>query len=169
MTRIYIAAGSNIEPEQRLRRAAHELRRRFAGIRFSSCYQNRAFGFEGSDFINAVAQLDSALEPEALIAQLEAVEALCGRGREDPKWAPRAMDLDLLLYGDLIRTTERYRVPRPDLLRRIYMLQPLAELAPRLIHPESGLTMAAHCQALLRSEAALTPMALDLNEADRAL
>jgi len=146
-----------------MRRAAQALRQRFAGIHFSACYRNRAFGFDGPDFINAVAALDSELEPGELIAQLEAVEAQCGRGRNDPKWAPRAMDLDLLLYGDLIRTTERYRVPRPDLLRRIYMLQPLAELAPDLIHPETGLSMAAHCQALLRTEPALHPMTLDLN------
>jgi len=148
-----------------MRRAAHELRQRFAGIRYSSCYRNRAYGFEGPDFINAVAGLDTDLEPEALIAQLEQVEALCGRSREDAKWAPRAMDLDLLLYGELIRSTVRYRVPRPDLLRRIYMLQPLAELAPDLIHPESGLSIAAHCARLLRSEPALIPMTLDLNAA----
>jgi 2-amino-4-hydroxy-6-hydroxymethyldihydropteridine diphosphokinase len=165
VTRIYIAAGSSIEPEQRMRRAAHELRQRFAGIRYSSCYRNRAYGFEGPDFINAVAGLDTDLEPDALIAQLEQVEALCGRSREDAKWAPRAMDLDLLLYGELIRSTKRYRVPRPDLLRRIYMLQPLAELAPDLIHPESGLSIAVHCATLLRSEPALMPMTLDLNVA----
>jgi len=146
-----------------MRGAARELRQRFANIRFSACYRNRAFGFEGPDFINAVAGLDTDLEPVELIAQLEQVEALCGRRREDPKWAPRAMDLDLLLYGELIRTTERYRVPRPDLLRRIYMLQPLAELAPELIHPESGLSIVTHCAALLSAEPALSPMALDLN------
>lgn len=165
MARIYIAAGSNIEPEERMRRAAQELRTRFAGIRFSPCYPNRAFGFEGADFINAVACLESALEPADFIAQLESVEQLCGRSRENPKWAPRAMDLDLLLYGSMIRTTDRYRVPRPDLLRRIYMLQPLADLAPELIHPESGQSMAAHRDALLRTEAALVPMPLDLNVA----
>lgn len=163
VARIYIAAGSSIEPEERMRRAAQALRQRFAGIRFSPCYRNQAFGFEGPDFINAVAALDSELEPGEFIAQLEAIEALCGRGRADPKWAPRAMDLDLLLYGDLIRSTERYRIPRPDLLRRIYMLQPLAALAPELIHPESGLCIAAHLQALQRTEPPLMPMALDLN------
>jgi 2-amino-4-hydroxy-6-hydroxymethyldihydropteridine diphosphokinase len=165
VVRIYIAAGSNIEPEERMRRAARELRRRFADIQFSPCYRNRAFGFEGPDFINAVAGLDSTLEPLELIAELEAVEQLCGRSREDPKWAPRAMDLDLLLYGGMIRATERYRVPRPDLLRRIYMLQPLADLAPDLIHPESGQSIAAHRDALLRTEQALVPMALDLGAA----
>ncbi len=165
MERIYIAAGSNIEPEVRMRRAAEELRRHFAGIRFSSCYRNKAFGFAGPDFINAVAALDSALEPAELIARLESVEQLCGRGREDPKWAPRAMDLDLLLYGSMICATERYRVPRPDLLRRIYMLQPLAELAPELIHPETGQSMAAHRDTLLLSEPALVPMTLNLNAA----
>jgi 2-amino-4-hydroxy-6-hydroxymethyldihydropteridine diphosphokinase len=163
VARIYIAAGSSIEPEQRMQRAAAELRQRFAGIRFSACYRNRAFGFEGPDFINAVAGLDTELEPEQLIAQLEQIEALCGRSREDPKWAPRAMDLDLLLYGERIHSTARYQLPRPDLLRRIYMLQPLAELAPELIHPESGLSIAAHCAALLRTEPALSPVALDLN------
>ena len=148
-----------------MQRAARELRRRLRGIRFSPCYRNRAFGFDGPDFINAVAGLDSALPPLELIAELEMIEQLCGRHREDAKWAPRAMDLDLLLYGDMIATTDRYRVPRPDLLRRIYMLQPLTDLAPELIHPESGQSLAAHRDALLRTEPALQPMTLDLNSA----
>lgn len=146
-------------------RAAQELRRRFADIRFSPCYRNRAFGFEGPDFINAVAALDTALEPLELIAELEAVEQLCGRSREDPKWAPRAMDLDLLLYGGMVRANDRYRVPRPDLLRRIYMLQPLADLAPDLIHPETGQSIATHRDTLLRTEHALVPLALNLDAA----
>ena len=77
---------------------------------------------------------------EQVIAHLHAAEVACGRPRNAPKWAPRAMDLDLLLFGNSIR--EDLRLPRADLVKRPYMLRPLAALAPTLIHPISGTTMA---------------------------
>ena len=162
--RAYVAIGGNIEPAQRLVQAARELRARFPGAHFSPCYRNAAFGFEGPDFYNAVAGFDTTLAPLALLAVLQEVEGLCGRARSDAKWAPRAMDLDLLLYGDLTAKTADYEVPRPDLLRRGYMLAPLAELAPDLAHPLSERSIAGHWQELARREPqVLERLELDLN------
>jgi 2-amino-4-hydroxy-6-hydroxymethyldihydropteridine diphosphokinase len=161
--RVYVAAGGNIEPAQRLAQAAQELRRRFPGARFSPCYRNPAFGFTGPDFYNAVAGFDTAEAPPGLIAQLQEVEALCGRARSDAKWAPRAMDLDLLLYADRIEKAAGYEVPRPDLLKRSYMLAPLAELAPGLRHPLTGRTLAEHWRELALAPHALERIELDLN------
>jgi 2-amino-4-hydroxy-6-hydroxymethyldihydropteridine diphosphokinase len=163
MPRVYVAVGGNIDPEAKLPLAGRELRRRFPGTRFSSCFRNPAFGFAGADFYNAVAGFDSELAVEALLPQFHAVEELCGRRREAPKWAPRAMDIDLLLYGDLVAETAAYRLPRPDLLQRCYMLGPLAELAPALRHPVTGRTMADHWQELARESHALERVTLDLN------
>lgn len=163
VSRVYIAAGSNVRPAERLLLAAHELRQRFPDVRFSSCYRNAAFGFEGEDFINAVAGFDTPLPVEAVIAQLHEVEAVCGRGRGDPKWAPRAMDLDLLLYGELVVDTPGYRLPRPDLLRRAYMLGPMAQLAPQLRHPLAGRSIGELWQAFGQSGHPLERLALDLN------
>jgi 2-amino-4-hydroxy-6-hydroxymethyldihydropteridine diphosphokinase len=141
LPRVYVAAGSNIEPERNLPLAAAALARAFPGVRFSPADRNRAAGFEGADFVNWAAGFDTDLDPQAVRARLQAIEALCGRAREAPKWGPRAMDLDILLYGDLVCEAPGLTLPRPDLLRRAYMLGPLADLAPDLVHPTAGATI----------------------------
>jgi 2-amino-4-hydroxy-6-hydroxymethyldihydropteridine diphosphokinase len=72
---------------------------------------------------------------------LHALETLCGRPREALRWAPRSMDLDVLLYGDLVCHEPHLKLPRPDLLKRAYMLGPMAELAPDLVHPTERRTI----------------------------
>lgn len=141
MPHVYVAAGSNIEPERNLALAAAALAEAFPGVRFSPAYRNRAAGFEGADFVNWVAGFDTSLGVHAVRERLQAIEALCGRPREAPKWGPRAMDLDILLYGDLVCEEPGFVLPRPDLLRRAYMLGPLADLAPGLVHPTAGATI----------------------------
>ena len=116
-----------------------------------------------ADFYNAAAGFHTTLEVDALLVQLQEIEALCGRDRTEAKWAPRAMDLDLLLYGERLARTARYELPRPDLLRRTYMLGPLAELAPQLRHPLTARTMADHWQELSLQPYAHERLALDLN------
>jgi 2-amino-4-hydroxy-6-hydroxymethyldihydropteridine diphosphokinase len=138
MPEVYVAAGSNVEPYKHLARATRELAGVFPGARCSSWYRSRAVGFEGEDFINFVAGFSTAQPLEAVIEQLQAIEGLCGRTRTAPRWAPRSMDLDILLYGTQVLDTPTVRLPRPDLLKRAYMLGPLAELAPELIHPTAG-------------------------------
>ncbi len=110
-------------------------------MRSSSWYRNRAVGFDGDHFINLVAGFATALPAHDVVARLHAIEGRCGRGRDAPRWAPRSMDLDVLLYGDLVCEEPGLRVPRPDLLKRAYMLGPLAELAPEVMHPTAGLTI----------------------------
>jgi 2-amino-4-hydroxy-6-hydroxymethyldihydropteridine diphosphokinase len=163
MSRVYVAIGGNVDPERWFPVAARELQRRFPGAKFSSCYRNPAYGFEGADFINAVAGFDTARSPDSVVNDCHEVEALCGRRRDDPKWAPRVMDVDLLLHGDTIAETSAYRLPRPDLLRRCYMLGPLAEIAPALRHPATGRTIAEHWQELSREPHSLERIALPLN------
>ncbi len=141
MPRVFVAAGSNIDPERHLTLAAEELERSFPDVRFSSWYRNRAVGFEGPDFINFVAGFTTELDVREIIARLQQIEALCGRPRHAPKWAPRSMDLDILLYGDRVCEEPGLTLPRPDLLRRAYMLGPLAELAPEVVHPTAGATI----------------------------
>jgi 2-amino-4-hydroxy-6-hydroxymethyldihydropteridine diphosphokinase len=138
---VYVAVGSNIEPERHLAMATRELRREFPDVRFSPWYRNRAVGFEGADFINLVAGFTTTLSIDEVIARLQAIEALCGRPRDAPRWAPRSMDLDILLYGDMIRDEPRLKLPRPDLLKRAFMLGPLADLEPGLVHPLEKVTI----------------------------
>jgi 2-amino-4-hydroxy-6-hydroxymethyldihydropteridine diphosphokinase len=138
---VYVAAGSNVAPEENLARAVQGLAREFPGARFSPWYRNRAVGFEGDDFINLVAGFGTGLPVRQVLERLRAIETACGRGRAAPRWAPRTMDLDVLLYGDLVCDEPGLELPRPDLLKRAYMLGPLAALAPEVVHPVARLTI----------------------------
>ncbi len=167
MSEVFVAIGSNVDPEKHLRCAARALRERFHDVRFSACYRNPAFGFEGADFLNAVAGFDTTLPVEALLQELRAIETRCGRTPADPKWGPRAIDLDLLLFGQLAGQGQGYTLPRPDLSRRAYMLGPLAELAPRFYCPPAGPTVGELWEKLRAADAAaaegLRRLGLDLN------
>lgn len=135
MTMAYVSGGSNLDAEANLRIAARALTGRHPGTRYSRCYRNRAIGFDGPDFINFVAEVPVRGDPRLLKGELECIETQCGRTRDAPKWAPRAMDLDILLFGDVVQDVPGLVLPRPDLLRWAFMLGPLAELAPDLQHP----------------------------------
>jgi len=142
VTRVLVAAGSNVEPHANLRRALEALARHYPGLVRSTAYRNRAVGFEGEDFINLVIGFDTDEDVGTVLGRLHAAEALCGRARNAPKWAPRSMDLDILLYGDRVCDEPGLVLPRPDLVRRAYMLGPAAEIAPDLVHPTLGVTLA---------------------------
>ena len=158
MPTVYVGAGSNVAPEPNLARAVAELAREFPGARFSPWYRNRAVGFAGEDFINLVAAFDTDLPAHAVLVQLHAIEALCGRERNAPRWAPRPMDLDVLLYGDLVCDEPGLKLPRPDLLKRAYMLGPLAALAPEVVHPTVQLTIGELWRRFDRAEHPLEPV-----------
>jgi 2-amino-4-hydroxy-6-hydroxymethyldihydropteridine diphosphokinase len=162
---VLVALGSNIAPAQRMLQAARLLKRAFDGVRFSACYQNPAAGFAGEDFINAAATFNTALPVEHVRATLQGIEEACGRHRDDAKWAPRAMDLDILLFGDAISAAPGLQLPRNDLLRRAYMLGPAAELEPQRVHPTAQRTLAALWQELGPDCPPLRRLALDLNAA----
>jgi len=142
VTTVLVAAGSNVDPVASLRRALGSLASRYPVLRSSAAYRNRAVGFEGEDFVNLVLAIDTDDDVHAVIARLHEAEALCGRERLAPKWAPRSMDLDILLYGDRVCEEPGLVLPRPDLVRRAYMLGPAAEVAPGMRHPTLGATLA---------------------------
>ena len=100
-----------------------------------------AVGFDGPDFINLVLGFTTPQPLDAVIARLRAIETQCGRPRFAPKWASRTMDLDVLLFGDVVEKTAEYTLPRPDLQKRPYMLGPMAEIAPDVMHPTANKTI----------------------------
>jgi len=139
---VYVSAGSNIEPAENLQLAARELTRRFGRLHISPVYENAAVGFSGDAFLNCVFAFASELPPAAVVEVLEELHELAGRVRGAESFAPRTLDLDLLLYGDLIMPERPVRVPRDDITQYAFVLRPLADLAPELRHPVLGVTMA---------------------------
>ena len=166
MPAVLVAAGSNVEPEAHLRRALDALHDEFAPLRVSRAYRNAAVGFAGADFINLVVGFDTGRGVDQVLERLHAAEAACGRERHAPKWAPRAMDLDVLLYGDLVCERPGLILPRPDLVKRPYMLGPAAEIAPDVVHPTLGSTLGELWQRFDREAHAMRPV--DLGWAPRA-
>jgi 2-amino-4-hydroxy-6-hydroxymethyldihydropteridine diphosphokinase len=159
----YVSGGSNLDADSHLPQAARELKARYPGARFSSCYRNKSVGFEGPDFINFVVELPVVGRAFALREHLQRIEKLCGRPDAAPRWAPRSMDLDLLLFGNLVIDEQGLKVPRPDLTRWAFMLGPLAELAPALVHPVEQKTIGELWAQFDTQAHPLTPVALDLN------
>jgi 2-amino-4-hydroxy-6-hydroxymethyldihydropteridine diphosphokinase len=142
MTRAYVGVGSNVEPERHIVMAVQALRGRFGAITLSPIYRNQAVGFEGDDFLNGVIGLDTDLDVPALKAALDEVELACGRQRGAARFAPRTLDLDLLLYGQ--QRDAAAKLPRGDILRYAFVLKPLADIAAAERHPVTGKTYAEH-------------------------
>ena len=134
MPEAFIGAGSNADPERRLRLALAELERRFGPVRSSSVYRGPAVGVPGADYLNLVVALTTERSVDSLRDELKAIETLAGRTRADA--AVCELDLDLLLYG--CRVDAGLRLPRPGLLSLPFVLVPLAELVPELVHPVTG-------------------------------
>jgi len=152
---VLVAAGSNVEPLANLRRALDSLARHYPNLRCSRAYRNRAVGFAGEDFVNLAVRFETSDDVRTVIERLHEAEAACGRARNAPKWASRSMDLDILLYGDRVCDEPGLVLPRPDLVRRAYMLGPAAEIAPDTVHPTCGVTLAALWRGFVEGDHAL--------------
>lgn len=146
MATVYLGLGSNIDPEQNLHLGVAELRRRYGDVELSAVYRSPAVGFDGDDFLNLVARFESDQSPASICDEIEVIHNLSGRDRSGGKWEARTLDIDLLLYNDLVVDEPPVRVPRDDVLDYSFVLRPLAELAPDLLHPVTGRTMLEHWQ-----------------------
>jgi 2-amino-4-hydroxy-6-hydroxymethyldihydropteridine diphosphokinase len=162
MPRVYVSVGSNIDREQNIRGALCDLRAVWGKLVCSRVYETPAFGFAGDPFYNLVVGFDTADPIDRVANELARIEAAHGRLREGlPRYSSRTLDLDILLYGDLVRHDSGFDVPRGEILERNYVLGPLAEIAPALKHPEKGETFAALWQrhAAGRDAPAMVPVA----------
>ena len=135
MTVAYVGIGSNLgEPETQVRKAFDELDRmpRTRLVKKSSLYRSAPVGLaEQPDFVNAVAQLETGLPAERLLAELQEIEARHGRQRSFRN-APRTLDLDVLLYGELSLDLPDLKIPHPRMHERAFVLRPLIEISPAL-------------------------------------
>jgi 2-amino-4-hydroxy-6-hydroxymethyldihydropteridine diphosphokinase len=136
----YIALGSNLGNSQAtIRRAIIELDKLPSTklIRSSSLYLSAPIDAEGDSYVNAVVELDTKLNPEELLSELHTVENRFGRTRHYQN-APRTLDLDLLLYEQLILSTDKLQIPHPRLTQRAFVLLPLIEIASEVSIPSFG-------------------------------
>jgi len=139
MPRVYISIGSNVDRENSIRNAVRELTARYGPLVLSPVYESRAVGFTGENFYNLVAGFDTEETAGRVKETLGDIETACGRRREGPRFSPRTLDLDLLLYGDTVQHDGPIDVPHPDIRRYAFVLRPLADIAPGGRHPETGL------------------------------
>jgi 2-amino-4-hydroxy-6-hydroxymethyldihydropteridine diphosphokinase len=146
MAQVYLGLGSNIEPDTNFRLGIAELRRRFGELELSPVYSGPAIGFESDDFLNMVVGLRTERAPEAILAEIENIHRVARRERDGAKLKPRTLDIDLLLYDDLVVDEPGRDLPRGDVLEYAFVLRPLADIAPELIHPATGRTMREHWQ-----------------------
>jgi 2-amino-4-hydroxy-6-hydroxymethyldihydropteridine diphosphokinase len=153
---VYLGLGSNIDAEKNLRLAVTELRRLFGEVRVSPVYRSAALGFEGPDFLNLVVALGTEMSPFELIEHIERIHAMAGRTRGPNKYSSRPLDIDLLLCGDRIDPEPPLRLPRRDILEHSFVLRPLADIAPELVHPVTGRTIGDHWREFDRGSHALT-------------
>jgi 2-amino-4-hydroxy-6-hydroxymethyldihydropteridine diphosphokinase len=150
----YVGLGSNIDAERHLADAVEALKDRVGAVALSSMYRNPAVGFDGDDFLNLVLRLHSEAGPCALKEILSGIEQRAGRARAALGPGPRTLDLDLLLYGSLIEAP--LRLPHAGVLKYSFVLCPLAELAPSLVHPVTGITVAESWQEMALTNPPLT-------------
>jgi 2-amino-4-hydroxy-6-hydroxymethyldihydropteridine diphosphokinase len=161
----YVAAGSNVRPRASLLKALALLEGEFRGLRVSRAIANPAVGFTGDDFINLVVAFAAPLPTEELLDRLKRIESECGREPGAPKWGPRTLDLDLLLHGERTGPVAGKTLPHPDLLTRAWVLGPLAELAPGLVHPVAAERIDSLWNRFDRRAHPLTPVELEGGEA----
>ena len=147
MVTVYLGLGSNVDVSKNLALGIKELRDAYGDLRLSPVYRSAPVGFDGDDFLNLVVELQTGETPQAIHDRIERIHELAGRVRTTDAYIARTLDIDLLLYGDLVLTDGDVRVPRADVLDYSFVLRPLAELVPDLCHPVTGKTMREHWES----------------------
>jgi 2-amino-4-hydroxy-6-hydroxymethyldihydropteridine diphosphokinase len=159
VTHALLSLGSNVEPERYLRAAIAALRARFGVVVVSPVYRVPAVGFDGPDFLNAAAVIETDLDAHALVDWLHALEHENGRVRGAVKFNDRTLDIDLVYFDGLVLDTPQLQLPRPE-LRHAFVLRPLADIAPDFVDPVRGTTLAEMWRAHPEHDAPLHTVAL---------
>lgn len=131
---IYISVGSNVDKEKHTKAGLQGMYQAFGELTLSSVFESESVGFEGNNFYNLVVKASTRLSVEKVCRILKKIEQDNKRLRGEQKFAPRTLDLDLLLYDQKV-TNDPIELPRPEILYNAFVLKPLAEIAADEIHP----------------------------------
>jgi len=142
MSIAWLGLGSNVNAENHIRAGISELEQKFESVSFSPVYSSTSVGFDGDDFINLVARVETDMQPVELRQYLRDMEDNYDRKRDVPKFSDRSLDIDIMLYDDLVLLSPVLELPRAEILKFSHVLKPLADLDPDLIHPTQLRTMA---------------------------
>lgn len=135
MARAYLSIGSNIDREHNVRSALDELHAQFGELIVSSVYESEAVGFDGDAFYNLVVGIDTDLTVGELFEALRSLEFSHGRSRSGAKFSSRTLDVDILTYDQCTGVIDNVELPRAEILHNAFVLWPLAEVAPKELHP----------------------------------
>lgn len=142
MVKVFVSVGSNIDRHINIYAGLNALKQRYGELQLSSVYETEAVGFDGDPFFNLVVAFDTDESPQAINQFLKAVEDMQGRERQQKKFSPRSLDMDLLLYGDKQFDYPGLEIPRKEIFKYAFVLEPLAEIAPEMICPGETKTFA---------------------------
>lgn len=143
MAKVYVSIGSNIDRERNVEHALVDLHQTYGELEQSRTYETQAVGFDGDAFYNLVVAFNTDESPQNVATHLRDIEDAHGRDRSGGKFSSRNMDLDLLLYDDLVLEEEDLRLPRKEILEYAFVLKPLAEIAGEMRHPVTGFSFTA--------------------------
>lgn len=135
MTTAFVSIGSNIERDRHIRAGVSALKNDFGPLTLSSVYESAAVGFRGAPFFNLVAAFSTDRRVSEVVEVLHRIEKNNGRAHERKKFCDRNLDLDLILFGDQLSDTDELKLPRDEVTRYAFILEPLAEIAGQLKHP----------------------------------
>ncbi len=138
MATVFLSIGSNIDKERKIQAGIDALKSRFGEVGCSTIYESEAVGFDGDNFYNLVARIETDEPVESVVSTLKQIEDEHGRTRTGPRFSSRTLDIDILLYDDQIRDDEVVSLPRDEILKNAFVLRPLAELAGESRHPQTG-------------------------------
>lgn len=158
MALVYLSLGSNIDRERHIGAALDALGKHFGSLEISTVFESVAVGFEGDSFYNLVVGIQSGLNVGEIAKVLKHIEDCNGRDRSAPKFGPRSLDIDILTVDNLAGEIDGIKLPRNEVLKNAFVLQPLAELAPDMIHPLTNKTMGQHWQEFDKTSQQLWPV-----------
>lgn len=159
MATVYLSLGSNVDREASINACLTSLHKAFGSIELSSLFDSSSVGFEGTDFYNMVVKVETTMPLEALVVFLREMEYAHGREPDAKKFSPRTIDIDLLLYDDVVCDSPA-QLPRDEIAFNAFVLWPLSELAPDKKHPVNGKTYGDMWAAFDKSSQQLTKIPL---------